>query len=148
MTQSYRQGVCRVQSLNFNFCAKRLFHHQLDLLLRGRSIAANGDFGLAWSVFVDEHPELGGGNDCSSLGSAELEDYLGIFVQKGRFNRKVIGRVVRAEFAYELVYFLKFEIGVALLAQVQHPGIHKLRMFLFIYTDDPETKNIGSGINS
>lgn len=148
MAHRYGQGIGRIQVLGNNFYAKGTLYNERDLLFRSGPIAAYCHFCLSGSIFVNRYSPLTGRNDGGSLSPAKFEDYLGILCIKRSLYRQIVGAVELYQCIHFLVNELQLGIGAVYFPQIEHSHIYKLRDAAFIYTHDPETKYVGSGINA
>ena len=127
--------------------AKRLLYHHLHLLLRGSAISADGDLRLAGSILRDSDASLRGSDDGSALGASQLEDNLRIFPEEWRLDGHVIRMVHGNELGYTTVNICEFLKRIAYLTQVKDSHGNIMRS-TGIYTNDPVTKDVGSGVNT
>ena len=148
MTHRDRQGVRCIEVTLFNFDAKGLLDHSTYLLFGGGTIAADGDLGFSGRILGDFDAVGRGCDHRGALGPAEFEDDLRVFVEEWRLDRHMVGVVALAQTSDELAYAGELGVRVFFLADVEHAHILELWLAGFHDTDDPETKQIGSGIDS
>ena len=148
MAERQRKRVSGVEVFIINLYAKSFLGHQADLLLGGRAVAADGDLGLAGGVFVDLSPSGQGRNHRRALGPPELEDDLGVLAVERGLDGHALRVVDVTQGADLLGDHLQLVIRRAYLAQVEHAHVHILRLAGRIYAHNPETKNVGPGIDA
>lgn len=148
MTHSYRQRVRCVKMLRLNFYAKGFLYHSTYLLLRGGAVSAYRYLGLSGGVFCNLDAVGGGCDHRSALRPAQFEDDLGVLIKEGRFDRHMVGLVAFAKPADELADTGEFSVRISLLTDVEHAHLDVLGFVVLANTDDPETKQVGSGIYS
>ena len=148
MTHSYRQRVRCVEMLRINFYAKGFLHHSAYLLLRGGAVSAYRYLGFSGGVFGNLDAVGGGCDHRSSLRPAQFEDDLGVLIKEGRFYRHMVGLEAFAQPAYKLVYTSQFYVRIGFLTDIEHAHLDVLWFVVLANTDDPETKQVSSGIYS
>lgn len=87
-------------------------------------------------------------NHRGSLGSAQLEDDLSVLPVEGRLYGKVIRMIQFAQGVHLLEYDIQLIVCRINFPEVEHAHIYEARLARLINTDNPETKDIGSGIDS
>ena len=148
MAHSQGQGISCVEVLVFNFYAKRTLYHKAYLLLRSGAVAADGHLGFSRGVLEDLNSPVQGGNHRGSLCPAELEYDLGVLAVKGRFYRQMVRMVELTEGVHLGGNDVEFFVCGVGLSQIEATHIYIVGFALGIDTDNPETKDVGSGIDS
>ena len=142
------EGVRGIEMPGFQRDAEGLFQHHLHLLLRGGAVADNRLLGLAGGIFRHgSDTPLEGRDDRRTLGAAEFQDDLRILPVERGFDGQFIGMIGLADLADAFMDRAELGIGVLLLPQVQDAHVH-VRGLLPHGTDDPETQQLGSGVDA
>ena len=89
-----------------------------------------------------------GSHHGTPLRPSEFENHLSVLAVERRFYREVVGIVLCAERPDFFMDALQLGVGIGDFSKIQHAHVHEMRLAGRIYTDDPETKEIGSGIDS
>ena len=92
-------------------------------------------------------PGFEGGDDRGPLGAAELQHDLRILAVERRFDGQLVRMIGLADLGDAIIDGLQFHIGVLLLPQVQDAHVHVFGL-LAQGTDDPETQQLGSGVDA
>ena len=148
MAHGQSQGISCVKVPVFNFYAKSTLYHKADLLLGSGSVPADCHLGFARGIFEDLHSPAEGWNHSCSLGPSEFEDNLGVLAVERRFYSQMVRMVELAKSVHLSGNDVEFLIGRVGLSQIEAAHIHVVGLTPVIDTDNPETKNIGSGIYS
>ena len=82
-----------------------------------------------------------------ALCTSQFKDNLSVLAIERRLHSKLIRLVFFYKFIDSGIYICQFLKRVLYLSEIKNSHIDIMRA-LGIYTDNPETKNIGSGINS
>lgn len=147
MAESYCERICRIQIFRIQLDLQGLFHHHRHLFLGRKSIATDCNLGAARSILVDRQPSLDCCNYSCTLSPSELEYNLGILAHERRLDSKVCRTVYSYKLLHPGVDVGKLLIRILDLAQIK--DTHRNIMgALVINTDNPEAKNIGSGVDS
>ena len=148
MAERQRKRVSGVEVFIINLYAKRFLGHQTDLFLGGRAVAADGDLGFPGGIFVDLCPSGQGRYHRRALGTSELEDNLCVLAVERGLDGHALRMVDVTQGADLLGDHLQFVIRRTYLAQVEHAHVHILWLTGRIYAYNPETKNVGPGIDA
>ena len=147
VTQSYSQGIGRIQVLRVKFHFQSLLDHHADLLLRCGSVTTDGYFCLTWSVLGNRYATHYSRCEGSALSSSELQYHLGILSIERRLDSNTVRIMCLDQFAHSGKDIGKLLKRILDLPQVEHSHIDIVWTF-GVHTNDPVTKNIGSGINA
>lgn len=147
MTHCDSQRVSRVEMFFLNVDSESPLKYVVHLLLGSCPIASNSFFCLPWSIFGNGNVSGGCGQHCSALRSAELQNHLRVLSVERRLQGHLIRRMPVADFTYFIENAHELLIRVFFLSQVNDPHLHVLGLAAFC-TNDPEAKNVGSGVYS
>ena len=147
MAHGNGEGIRRIQEFLLDVNAQYPLQYCADLVLGGGPVPGHCHLGLSRGILRDGDSPRGGGEHCGSLGTAEFQDDLGVLaVERGLQCHLVRGEPVTyipdfPEDAAEL------GIGVILLPEIDYAHVQVVWLAVF-NTDDPEAKNVGSGVYS
>ena len=127
--------------------AESLLHHQGHLLLRCGTVAADCLLRLPRRILIDSCAVGDRRADSSALGPSELENHLRVAPVERRLDSQVRRIMKSTESIHLVVDYAELAVGVIHAAKVQHPHIDELGLTP-THTDNPETKQVGSGIDS
>ena len=148
MAHCNRKCVGCVEELAFDVDSEGFLHHEGHLFLGCGAVAADRHLGLAGGILMDGNAVARSGGHGRPLGPSELEDDLGVLAVERRFDGKVRGVVKVAQGVHLFVDAFKLVIGIRYATEVEHSHVYERRLAGSISTDDPETKDVGSGIDA
>ena len=141
------QCVSRVEMFFLNVDPESSLKYVVHLLFGSGSIACNSLFGLSRGIFGNGNVPGGCSQHCSALRSAEFQYHLRVLSVERRLQGHLIRRVPVADFTYFIENAHELPIRVFFLSQVNDPHLHVLGLAAFC-TNNPEAKNVGSGVYS
>ena len=148
MAHCYCQSVRGVIEFRLDVYLQSFLYNHCNLLLGGRAIAADGNLGLARSVFRYRDAAAGGGHYGRTLRASQLEYDLRVLCVERRLYGHIVGMILIAQGSHLGADGCELGIGVLLLTEVNYTHIQELRFPGPIYRNDPETQYVGSGIYS
>lgn len=147
MTHCDSQRVSRVEMFFLNVDSESSLKYIVYLLLGCCTIACNCLLGLSRSIFGNGDVPGGCSQHCSALRSAEFQYHLRVLSVERRLQGHFIRRVPVADFTYFIENAHELPVRVFFFSQVNDPHLHVLGLAAFC-TNDPEAKNVGSGVYS
>ena len=147
MAKGNGQGIRSVQILGVYVYAQGLFDHHGDLILGRKAVAAYRYLRLARGIFVDGYAFPHRRDYGCTLGTAEFEHHLGILTHEGRLDGKRIRVIFGDQFLNSGIDIYQLLVRIPQLSQVEYAHCHIMRPAPF-NTDNPVTKNVGSGVDS
>ena len=147
MAQCDGKGIGGIEVLRLDIDVQGLPYHNFDLFLGRCTVAADGYLGLSRGIFRDWDSSLRGGDDGCTLGTAELEDDLGVLPVERGLDGQVGRGILRDEFLHAGIDVRQLLEGIGDLPEVEDSHRDIVRALL-INGNDPETKDVGSGIDS
>ena len=138
MTQGYCKGIGSIQIFRIQIHFQCLLNHDRDLFLGCSTIAADGDLGLSRYIFSDWNTAHYSCSNCSSLSSAELQDYLSVLSVERRLYSQFVRLMLVKQFSYSGKDIGQLLKRVLYLAEIKDSHIDIMRAF-GINGNDPVT---------
>ena len=147
MAHRYGQRVRGIEELRVQGHLECFLHQQFHLFLGSIAPACNGHLHFSGRIFENRYLPMQAGGDGRSLRPPQFEHGLHVLAVKGGLNGQVIRGITVHQGPYSLENPTEFQEMILLLPEVDHAHIHIMDA-LFIYENDPVTKEIGSGVDA
>ena len=148
MAHCNSQGISSVQMLWINIYSQCFLHNQRYLLLGSSTIPTNSLLRLTGRILINLSSTSESRSHRRPLRTPKLKNNLSITPVERRLDGQIIRPVQITKRTDLIENNPELLVDIVHLPQVQYPHIHKMRPPCLIHTHNPETKQVGSGIDA